>query len=113
MGAKIAVVIGDYSNGWSEAIFVQQTLKFGQKSLESDREKTMQVLTKALLLAIKELEADEKINPLPKNDPCCEHWSEFASGNDVAKMKVCPLCATPITKERHEKFDNKKNELLF
>ena len=109
MSAKIAVVIGDYSNGWGDSIFVQQTLKFSQKNLEADREKTMKVLTSALLTAVKELEADDNINPKPKDEPCCEHFVDFANKNDISKMKMCPLCGSPITKERHSRFDNKSD----
>lgn len=113
MGAKITIVIGDYTYGGNDTISVGQMLKFPKSNLEADREKTMSVMTKNLLNAMKELEADEKINPLPKDEPCCQHFGDFADKNDIAKMRVCPLCATPITTERRTKFSKPKAEEPF
>ncbi len=113
MGTKISIVIGDYTYGGNELISVGQVLKFQKSNFDLDREKTMSVITRNLLNAMKELESDEKLNPVPQDEPCCEHFVDFSQKNDINKMKVCPLCATPITKERHAKFDKTGSEVPF
>lgn len=111
MSAKITIVIGDYTYGGNDIISAGQVLSFRQDKLKEDREATMSILSKNLLNAVKELEANEKINPKPQDEPCCQHWVDFAAKTDISKMRVCPLCATPITKERRDKFS--KSELPF
>jgi len=105
MSAKIAIIIGDYSNGWSDAIIVQDVLPFKTEQLRNDRKAVMAVLSEKLLDVLSVLEGNEVINPKPKDTPCCTSFEEWAMGQTKdSKFNVCPFCSTKITVERRDKY---------
>lgn len=107
MSAKIAVIIGDYSNGWSDAIIVQDVGNFNQKDCAKDRDFVRSVLAQAVGNVINTIEAHEVICPKPQDEPCCDKFKEWAKellpGTSV---KHCPFCGTKITPAREKKFFN-------
>jgi len=101
--AKVAIVIGDYSNGWNDGIVVQNYLPFPHDNLQQD----MELMTVALLDFISKVEKNELINPKPVDEPCCkvfEAWAKKAKEGIESEVKLCPFCGTVITKERREKY---------
>lgn len=105
MGAKVAICIGDYSNGWNDAIIVQDFLPFKLGQVHNRREFTLETMNKALLGIINMLTGDEVINPKPKDETCCRQFEEWAvTINKDAKCILCPFCGTKITDERRNKF---------
>ncbi len=112
---KLAVIIGDYSNGWSDCIMVQlHSDKIQQNDCMKDRESTMNILNKHAIEALSELENNDKINPKPNDEPCCEKFEEWAKETDIKvgkDMAVCPMCLTKISDERKKKYF--KNAKVF
>lgn len=104
MSAKVAVIIGDYSNGWSDAIIIQNVAKFKQSDTNKDLMFTNKVMSEACLNVIKALEANELINPLPEDEPCCEKFEGWAEDQKNDDVKLCPFCGIKITEKRKKKF---------
>ncbi len=108
MSTKIAVIIGDYSNGWNDAIIVQNVMKIkNQEQLREDRAFVQGVMTDAMIQVIEQIEANPKTNPIPQDEPCCDNFEKWAKSQDVAEMptlKSCPCCGREISKERREKY---------
>lgn len=108
MSTKIAVIIGDYSNGWSDSWVIQEPTKIANiKQLEADRDAVREIMGAALGVVIKAVEGNENINPRPADEPCCAKWEEVVKEcSDLLnadKFKRCPECGVIITKERREK----------
>jgi len=105
VSAKIAICIGDYSNGWSDAIIVQDVLSFDQKKLQADRPFVLGLMADTVQSLVQQIEANELINPKPKDEACCKDFEAWAREQDsLSKIKVCPLCSTKMTPEREKKF---------
>lgn len=107
MSAKVAVIIGDYSNGWSDAQIVQLVGNFTEKELRGDKQSfVLEIMSKACQQVVRSIESDERICPKPKDDPCCAKFEEWAGSKPHSGEKNCPYCGTAITKERGERFFN-------
>ncbi len=107
---KVALILGDYSNGCSDSIQVQVvTNTLTIKQFSNDREFVTKVLSKHLNAAVNELDANEKINPKPKDEPCCEKFKEWAGTLTEMDKEVafCPYCQTVISPERKKLFIKK------
>lgn len=105
MSTKIAVIIGDYSNGWSDAWIVQEPTKINEiGQLRNDREAVMRIMCDALASVIYAVESNEKINPVPHDAPCCEGFKAWVMGQLTEDLRYCGLCATAITPERRKAF---------
>ncbi len=107
MSSKMAIIIGDYSNGWSDSIQIQQVTKIETiKNFGNDKDFVLSVLAKHLNQAVNELENNETINPQPKDEPCCDKFKEWSGSiTEMDKdVKVCPFCAIKITEERRKRF---------
>jgi hypothetical protein len=107
MSAKVAVIIGDYANGWSDAVIVQDYVpKIKQDQILQDRPMIHRVMNEALIRVIAEIERNETINPKPKDEPCCDSFAAWAKKQIAPprELKVCPFCGTEITNERRAKF---------
>lgn len=109
---KAALILGDYSNGWSDSIMVQTVTNIPNiKQFNADREFVGAVLSKHLHEAVKELEANDKINPKPLDELCCAGFEMWAKDQKVqADYAFCPFCKTAITKERRQKYFVKEGE---
>lgn len=106
MSTKIAVIIGDYSNGWSDSWFVQQTTSIPNiKEFVKDRESVHALMSAALKSIIDGVEKNPRINPAKAEEPCCEAFKPWADGQKAevfAKVKFCGPCGTEITPHRRE-----------
>lgn len=100
---KIRMEAGSYGN---EVAVEHQTERSLQ--LSEDRDFVNAVFNKAIIQAITQLESNEKINPKPKDEPCCNSFDKMAGCSDNRKwlesMVFCPFCNTQITKERKDKY---------
>ncbi len=102
MSTKIAIVIGDYSNGWSDSIVVQTVSAFkNMATLNADRSFVMEKMNEALVKLTGELEANAVINPKDPALPCCDGFEAWFKDKE---SKFCGLCGTPVVKERREAF---------
>ena len=106
MSTKAALILGDYSNGWGDAVIVQLVTKFPKiDSLNADREFVTKVMSKHLNDTITELEGNEKINPLPLDETCCDKFQEWAKDLEkTSSCLLCPFCGVRISDERRKKF---------
>ena len=105
MSTKIAVIIGDYSSGWSDAWIVQEPTKINDiGQLRNDRDAVRQVMCQALAIVVRVVESNEKINPVPHDAPCCDGFKAWVRGQLTEDLKYCGLCATAITPERRKAF---------
>jgi len=106
MAAKVAIIIGDYSNGWSDAIMVQNYFSFKQEELNKDREYTMEKMSQHLLAFIEDIENNETINPTPKDEPCCDKFEDWVNSlsDKTLEYSICPMCGKHITPERKNKY---------
>lgn len=103
MSTKIAVIIGDYSNGWNDAWIIQAATKIkNQETLKSTQPFVMERMSAALNRLISDLEENEAINPTPKDEPCCEGLQATLTANP--EMKCCGDCGAKITPERRKRF---------
>ena len=106
MSTKAALILGDYSNGWSDAIIVQSVTNFREiKQLNKDRDFVMNVMIRHLNDAVAELEANEKLNPIPKDEVCCANFEGWAvKQSKSSNIPFCPYCQKAITDERKKRF---------
>jgi len=106
MSLKMAIIAGDYSNGWSDAVIVQQVTKIESiKQLAEDRDYVSGVMSTNLNKCIAEIEANKTVNPRPKDEPCCEKFEEWAIHLEkIASCVCCAYCGTKITDERRKKY---------
>jgi hypothetical protein len=110
MSTKVAVIIGDYSNGWSDAWIVQGVLEIpNMAALKKDQKSVLGELNRVLLDLIQSLDKNEYINPKPKDEACCDkfvYWFSAHSVTDKESFKACTFCGEKITDERRKKFSN-------
>ena len=103
MSAKLAVIIGDYSNGWSDAWVVQVPIEgTKQADLAKDRKVVLARMNEAALDIAEFIQHNEKINPVPEDEPCCKDFADWYKTNETAFF--CGKCGKKITAERAEKF---------
>lgn len=108
MSAKITIAIGDYSNGWNDAIAVQDYLPFKQSQLAADRRKVNEILSNCLYAAMDAVLGDPKLNPKPADDPCCDKFEEWGKTQEqTSDLPRCPYCGMAITQERKNRFFTK------
>jgi hypothetical protein len=110
MSAKIAVIIGDYSNGWSDAQIVQMVGNFSEKQCRGEHQREVtEIMSDACAKVVAAIERNEGICPKPKDEPCCDKFEAWAEGQDFPeKMKLCPFCGTVISVERGAKYFKQK-----
>jgi len=90
--------------------------KLVQKDCAKDRRYAMNVLNEHANSALEDLEKNEKINPLPKDETCCEAFENWAKqfNKTIGKdLKSCPFCKTDITEERRQKYFTKEDSVNF
>lgn len=104
MSAKVAMIIGDYSNGWNDAIIVQGVATFKQEVCNRDRKTVMDAMTKHVTDFISGIEGNEVFCPTPNDAPCCDKFVAWAKDQaKEAAFACCPCCGKKITDERKAK----------
>ena len=108
MSTKIAICIGDYSNGWSDAWIFQAPTKIkSQDQLKAAQGEVAELCNKALVALAAALEGSKAINPRDPAEPCCESFAAFAKDftkdqADRTPPRFCPGCGAKIEKDRWE-----------
>ncbi|KKN34938.1 hypothetical protein LCGC14_0788790 [marine sediment metagenome] len=106
MSTKAALILGDYTNGWSDSIQVQVVTNIKEvKQFSKDRDFVTMVMSTHLNDVVRALEANEKLNPTPKDEACCANFKEWAGKQgESCDIPFCPYCQKGITDERRKKF---------
>jgi hypothetical protein len=107
MSAKIIIAIGEYPSATGD-VLVQGSVKFHSEKTRQDRAGVMAVLNEHLIAITESLEGNERINPRPLDEPCCDEFSAGAKGVPWDAQR-CPYCGKEITDERREKFMEKSD----
>jgi hypothetical protein len=109
MSAKIAICLGDYSNGWNDAAIAQGVLPFKQaEAFKNGRHVINEILARHLNAIMDELESNPVVNPIPNDEPCCDKFQEWSSRykelDKTDDLVCCPFCGKKITLERRKKW---------
>ena len=105
MSTKVAVIIGDYSNGWADAWIVQQpTSIVDMKQLLHDKRALQDAMNKALNMVVEAIETNPKINPILADEPCCERFAEWAIEHLTSDIEFCGRCGKPVSADRRRRF---------
>lgn len=85
------------------------TDKISKEKVNDNAAKILEVITITASGLKKHLEGCEELIPVDPAEPCCEHFSKWATEMGHANMakdaKLCPYCGKAITPERAAKFD--------
>lgn len=110
MSMKMAIIAGDYTNGWSDAVVVQAVSRIKSvDALNANREFVAKIMTQHLNETLATLEGNDQLNPIPLDEPCCTNFTAWAKGLDKETTCIlCPYCGTKISDERRKKYVGKE-----